>query len=118
MTTLILSIKVSSAGKEWFLIDMTKLFRSVVMLTAIYDRVLIVSFYFRETIHATAFSDERLLWKEEKSHTSINAVNNELSNKLAPCNSNIYHKIKNAFASVLRNYKKKVCKRWTGYTPK
>ena len=63
---------------------MTKLFRPVVTLTAIYDRVLIASFYFRETIHATTLSDERFLWKEEKSYTSINAVNNELSKKDLP----------------------------------
>lgn len=75
MTTLILSIKVSSSGKEWSLIAMTKFFRTV-------DRILIVfANDFRETIHPTAFSDERLLWKEEKSHTSINAVNDELSKK-------------------------------------
>ena len=55
-----------------------------VTLTAIHDRVLIVSFYFRETVHPTAFSDERLLWKEEKSHTSINAVNTELFKKGSP----------------------------------
>lgn len=75
-----------------------------VTLTAIHDPVLIASFYFRETIHLTAFSDERLLRKEEKSHTSFNAVNTELFKKGLPQQQHI---IKIIFALVFRNYKKK-----------
>lgn len=89
---------------------MTKLFRPVVMLTAIYDRVLIVSFYFRETIHATALSDERLLWKEEKSYTSINAVNNELSKKDLPQQQHFTTKLKTPLLPFSETTRKKYVK--------
>ena len=79
-------------------------------LTAIHDRELIVSFYFRETIHSTAFSNERLLWKEEKSHTSINAVNNELSNKDLAQQQHFTTKLKSPLLPFAETIRKKYVK--------
>lgn len=70
------------------------------------DHVLIVSFFFRKTIHLTAFSDERLLWEEKKSHTSVNTVNTESFKKGRP-QQQYFTILKKKVLAFFRNYKKK-----------